>query len=193
MHIINLIILFFNLIFFVNIIKMFKRLALTSSKAVKLHHHHVNNNMAPPRQQRSLATVSEALKRSDSFMRFGNVTAKTPLAVAAGQILEMDGPLIVMDHDDKIIGIVTERDILRGALMGAQTTGENAHRMEPCNPSTSIKDALKQMKFGQVLPVSDPLSGRAVALLRKLDLLDVEKNMLHEKLESLAGIQIHDG
>jgi len=143
--------------------------------------------------RRPLSTVSEALRRSQSFSRYSEIKSSSSLSAAADQIVSTDSPLIVVGARNNVLGVVTEREILRGVKSGKSTVGDVAVSTRPCTPATTVAQALEAMQLSEFLPVIDPTSSVALGLLRKLDLLDLEKRFLEEKLDSMVEMHIHDG
>lgn len=91
-------------------------------------------------------------------------TSETNLAAAAMQMWNGDcGILPVIDNDDRVIGVITDRDICIAAAtnhqdivdikVGQVITGE----VQSCAPETNVRDALKIFEHARVrrLPVLD--------------------------------------
>ena len=111
--------------------------------------------------------------------------ASDSLAEAATRMWNAQtGSLLVMDGEN-LIGIVTERDLLR-----AVANGQNPHdvpvkevmRTEviTCGPQTTLKEAAKTMatKWIRHLPVVE--SGKVVGIISQRDLTGILAEALHE-------------
>src|SRR6476660_3604798 len=103
--------------------------------------------------------VAEVMTRSVQ-----SCTPETNLATAAMQMWDGDcGALPVVDDDDRVLGMITDRDICIAAAtnhqdiacikVGEVTTGE----VQSCAPETSVRDALRIFEQARVrrLPVVD--------------------------------------
>ena len=142
---------------------------------------------------RSLS-LGEALQRSESFCRRKpggdalRIDSGASLASAARHIVDAEQPLLVVTGD-RVVGVVTEREILRGAVRGATSVSDVFLPMQSITPNTPIHQALKLMVSADLLPVADPESGQT-SLLTRLDLLAVQHDLLKE---AIAESTIHDG
>jgi len=115
------------------------------------------------------------------------------LAEAAGKMWEQQtGSLLVMDGED-LVGIITERDILKAAAMSAQLHQTRISQvmskdLVTVGPGTSLREAAKVMadRWIRHLPVLD--GGRLVGILSQRDLAGVLAGALNEPeaLEALV-------
>ncbi|MFN2615079.1 MAG: cyclic nucleotide-binding/CBS domain-containing protein [Actinomycetota bacterium] len=94
------------------------------------------------------------------------------------------GSLLVMDGDS-MLGIVTERDLLRAVATGhdpAKVTLKDVMRTEviSCGPQTTLREAAKMMatRWIRHLPVLE--NGRCVGIVSQRDLVGVLAEALHE-------------
>ena len=137
-------------------------------------------------------SVADAIKRSESFSTYPAAAARridscATLSTAANLIVDAEQPLRVVTGD-RVVGVVTEREILRGAVRGATSVADVFIPIRSATPNTSLQQALSMMA-AELLPVADPVSGQT-SLLRKLDLLVAEHSILKDRL---AEAHIHDG
>ena len=115
------------------------------------------------------------------------------LAEAARKMWEQQtGSLLVMDGED-LVGIITERDILKAAAMSAQLHQTRISQvmskdLVTVGPGTSLREAAKVMadRWIRHLPVLD--GGRLVGILSQRDLAGVLAGALNEPeaLEALV-------
>jgi CBS domain-containing protein len=115
------------------------------------------------------------------------------LAEAARKMWEQQtGSLLVMDGED-LVGIITERDILKAAAMSAQLDQTRISQvmskdLVTVGPGTSLREAAKVMadRWIRHLPVLD--GGRLVGILSQRDLAGVLAGALNEPeaLEALV-------
>jgi len=144
---------------------------------------------AAPRLAHTVS-VADAIKRSESFAPSAaarRIDSCASLSTAANLIVDAEQPLLVVTGD-RVVGVVTEREILRGAVRGATSVADVFIPIRSATPSTSLQQALSMMA-AELLPVADPVSGQT-SLLRKLDLLVAEHGILKDRL---AEAHIHDG
>jgi len=97
---------------------------------------------------------------------------------------QQTGSLLVVDGED-LVGIVTERDILRAAATGtkldqARISEVMTKDLVTVNPGTSLREAAKVMadKWIRHLPVLD--NGKLVGVLSQRDLAGVLAGALNE-------------
>ncbi len=115
------------------------------------------------------------------------------LAEAARKMWEQQtGSLLVMDGED-LVGIVTERDVLKAAATGASLDDTRISQvmskdLVTVGPGTSLREAAKVMadRWIRHLPVLD--GGRLVGILSQRDLAGVLAGALNEPeaLEALV-------
>lgn len=115
------------------------------------------------------------------------------LAEAARKMWEQQtGSLLVMDGED-LVGIITERDVLKAAATGASLDGTRISQvmskdLVTVGPGTSLREAAKVMadRWIRHLPVVD--GGRLVGILSQRDLAGVLAGALNEPeaLEALV-------
>jgi CBS domain-containing protein len=111
--------------------------------------------------------------------------ADDTLAEAAARMWSAQtGSLLVMEGDH-MLGIVTERDLLRSVANGLNPTEvplKDVMRTEviTCGPQTSLKEAARVMatKWIRHLPVVE--GGRVVGILSQRDLTGMLAEALHE-------------
>jgi CBS domain-containing protein len=111
--------------------------------------------------------------------------ADDSLADAAAKMWQAQtGSLLVMDGE-RLVGIVTERDLLRTVAQGQDPTKTPLKDIMPTDvitigPETSIREAAKIMatKWIRHLPVIE--SGRVVGIISQRDLTGVLAEALHE-------------
>lgn len=107
------------------------------------------------------------------------------LAEAAGRMWEQQtGSLLVMDGE-RLLGIVTERDLLRVVAQGqdpAKVTLKDVMRTDviTIGPTTRLKEAAKVMatKWIRHLPVVE--EGKVVGIVSQRDLTGILAEALHE-------------
>lgn len=107
------------------------------------------------------------------------------LAEAAARMWNAQtGSLLVMDGDN-LIGIVTERDLLRAVANGqdpGKVTLKEVMRTDviTCGPQTTLKEAAKVMatRWIRHLPVVE--AGRVAGIVSQRDLVGVLAEALHE-------------
>lgn len=111
--------------------------------------------------------------------------ADDSLAEAAARMWNAQtGSLLVMDGEN-LLGIVTERDLLRAVANGQDPTKvalKDVMRTDviTCGPQTSLKEAAKVMatKWIRHLPIVE--SGRVVGIVSQRDLTGMLAEALHE-------------
>jgi predicted transcriptional regulator len=114
------------------------------------------------------------------------------LAEAARKMWEQQaGSLLVMDGD-QLVGIVTERDVLRGVASGlplADTRISDVMSKDPftVGPGTSLRECAKEMneRWIRHIPVMD--AGKVVGIVSQRDLAQVLADALQEP-ETLAQL-----
>jgi CBS domain-containing protein len=113
-------------------------------------------------------------------------SAQDTLAEAARKMWEQQtGSLLVVDDGSELIGIITERDILRAVATGVSldtaTVAEVMTKdLTTVGPGTSLREAAKLMATLWVrhLPVMD--GGRVVGIVSQRDLAGVLAEALNE-------------
>jgi len=107
-----------------------------------------------------------------------------PLALAAQKMWEQQtGSLLVMDGDE-LVGIVTERDVLRAVATGVDLSTSVSDMMTKdvatVAPGTSLREAAATMaeRWIRHLPVVD--GGRVVGVLSQRDLAGILSEALNE-------------
>ena len=111
--------------------------------------------------------------------------AEDSLAEAAARMWNAQtGSLLVMDGEN-LMGIVTERDLLRAVAQGQDPTAvplKDVMRTDliTCTPQTTLKEAAKIMatRWIRHLPVIE--SGKVVGIISQRDLTGILANALHE-------------
>ena len=98
---------------------------------------------------------------------------------------QQTGSLLVVDEDEELIGIVTERDVLRAVATGLALDHASVAEVmtkEPVTvgPGTSLREAAKLMaeKWIRHLPVVD--AGKVVGIISQRDLSGVLAEALNE-------------
>ncbi len=103
----------------------------------------------------------------------------TDLSHAARMMWENDcGVIPVVDHEDRVVGIVTDRDVCMSAyfqgrsLRELRATGCMGHDVATCRPSDSVAEVARVMAERKVrrIPVTDEL-GRLLGIISVGDLL----------------------
>ena len=127
--------------------------------------------------------VRDVLQMKDNT-RVLSIRRHEPITTAIGQLYENGvGVLVVLDEDDRIVGIVSERDIVRGlarAGAAALDTRVEAHMSRPlqtCRPGDEIRDVMERMTTFRIrhLPVVE--DGRLQGMV---SIGDVVKHRLRE-------------
>jgi CBS domain-containing protein len=123
-----------------------------------------------------------------------------PLAAAARKMWEQQtGSLLVMDGDE-LLGIVTERDVLKAAATGrpfdsTPVSEVMSKDLATVSPGTSLREAAALMaeRWIRHLPVVD--GGRVVGMLSQRDLVGVlagalnEPDALHQLVEASSLVR----
>ncbi len=119
-----------------------------------------------------MATVGDVM--STSLL---TVEASLPLAEAAKQMNERSvGAVLVLEHD-RVVGILTERDVLRAVALGTSSDADVGAWMtrgpETIEPTDSVAHAASMMIHGgfRHLPVVD--AGKPVGIVSIRDLMRV--------------------
>ncbi len=113
-------------------------------------------------------------------------SAGDTLAEAARKMwTQQTGSLLVVDESEDLMGIITERDILRAvgtgmALDGATVADVMSKDLTTVSPSTTLREAAKLMADNWIrhLPVVD--SGKVVGIISQRDLSGVLAEALNE-------------
>jgi CBS domain-containing protein len=106
---------------------------------------------------------------------FATVSPETSLAEAARHMIEIDtGAAAVLD-EGRLVGMISERDLLRHLSAGAASEALVADRMTShvltASPSTTLPEAMAMMVDGHFrhLPIVD--SGRIIGMISMRDLM----------------------
>lgn len=97
----------------------------------------------------------------------GDTVAQITATLAEHRI----GAVPVVDGDDRLVGIVSERDIVRGlAMHGAAALGMTAERMMTASPqvitlSTSVTQAMEMMTDGRFRHLPVVAGGKMIGLI----------------------------
>jgi CBS domain-containing protein len=107
------------------------------------------------------------------------VTPRATLAEVAREMRLEDSDSVAVINSDRLVGIITERDLVRAIADGVDPKQATAGVVMTPNPATVSADedvsvvALKMMRLGiRHLPVIDP-TGKAVGLLSARNLVAV--------------------
>jgi len=125
-------------------------------------------------------------------------TPETNLAAAAMQMWNGDcGVLPVVDNDDRVLGMITDRDIciaaatnhqdIAGIRVGEVTTGE----VQSCTPETSLRDALRIFEQARVrrLPVVDE-DKKLLGILSLSDIVVLAREGLDKKATDVSSADL---
>jgi len=111
--------------------------------------------------------------------RLVSVTPRATLAEVAREMRLEDSDSVAVINSDRLVGIITERDLVRAIADGVDPKQATAGVVMTPNPATVSADedvsvvALKMMRLGiRHLPVIDP-TGKAVGLLSARNLVAV--------------------
>jgi CBS domain-containing protein len=111
--------------------------------------------------------------------RLVSVTARATLAEVAREMRLEDSDSVAVLDGDRLVGIITERDLVRSIADGVDPKQATAGVVMTPNPATVAADedvsvvALKMMRLGiRHLPVVDP-SGKPVGVLSARNLVAV--------------------
>lgn len=96
------------------------------------------------------------------------------------------GVAAIVDENDSLIGILSERDITRGlaefgaGIVDVRVDQLMTRKIVSCDPETTIEDAMATMHDNGIrhLPVID--DGRLVAMVSIRDLVDVQAEALRK-------------
>lgn len=142
----------------------------------------------------TLMQVKEMLKakRADVITAKPTDTIDTLTHLLA---LEKIGAVVVAVGDKTVIGIISERDIIRGlavhgpSLLAMRITEIMTHDVLTCNLDDNIKDIMRRMTIRRIrhLPVVE--NNQLVGLIsigdivkNRLDLMELEANVLRDQL-----------
>jgi len=110
-------------------------------------------------------------------------------------VLEKIGAVVVAVGDKSVIGIISERDVVRGLaqhgsdLLAMRVTEIMTHDVLTCNLDDNIKDIMRRMTLRHIrhLPVVE--KNQLVGLIsigdivkNRLDLMELEANVLRDQL-----------
>jgi arabinose-5-phosphate isomerase len=123
--------------------------------------------------------------RVSDLMRSGNALPRVPLAASWSEVLQVitDGGLgatVVLDEDDRLLGIVTDGDVRRALQRSdpsSLTSSSAAELMTPdpvaVSPDTLVYVALQQMedRASQISTMPAVENGRCVGMVRLHDLV----------------------
>jgi CBS domain-containing protein len=139
-----------------------------------------------------MASVGELQKLTDSRFNVLTIAPDATVLLAAQKLRNHRvGCLVVVDEDNHLLGVLSERDIVQRAVAerldpSATSVGEiMTDRVIACSPNASLEDAHKLMSENNIrhLPI---LKGRTpLALISSRDLL------VHrlQEVQNLAGHQ----
>jgi CBS domain-containing protein len=139
-----------------------------------------------------MATVAELQKLTDSRFNVLTISPDATVLLAAQKLRNHRvGCLVVVDEDNHLLGVLSERDIVQRAVAerldpSATSVGEiMTDRVIACSPGASLEDAHKLMSENNIrhLPI---LKGSVpLALISSRDLL------IHrlQEMQNLAGRQ----
>jgi CBS domain-containing protein len=122
----------------------------------------VDRTLAQTRKGRTMSTVAAVLKHKGYQVTTVEPTA-TVAAVASVLAERRIGAVLVLDTAEQLLGIVSERDIVRGlAANGARTLEMTAGQLmtravQVVHPDTTVDQAMQMMTAGRFrhLPVFD--------------------------------------
>jgi CBS domain-containing protein len=142
-----------------------------------------------PRRSHKLSTKTKDLMEVPPVV----VTEDATVDEAAGIMWEKNiGSVIVVDESGKMVGIVTERDMLFAVTKGL--TGKSVPVMSitsktdlKATPTQSIATAVETMRKGGVrhLPVLDK-DGRPMGMISMRDALDITGPILKQVLHTIS-------
>ena len=131
----------------------------------------------------------------------GPVTPDSPMLDANMLMSEHHvGALAVVDENNHLVGIISERDVARGlceygiAIVDKSVGAMMTSNVISCNPTTDVRDATAMMVQNGIrhLPVQD--NGRALTVLSirdivatRLETLEVDNESLRAQLEEMIA------
>jgi CBS domain-containing protein len=138
-------------------------------------------------QTKSIGRTAEGIRpRHLSEERVRHITRHGPMTVASGSPLRAaiermqaaGGDCVLVLGDGKLVGIITERDVLNRVLGEAADLGGAVDAVMTADPKTidpeaSVREAMERMESGgyRNLPLVTK-DGRVVGVLRQQDILD---------------------
>ena len=106
---------------------------------------------------------------------FATVSPEMSIAEAARQMIEIDTGAAVVIHEGSLLGMISERDLLRylsaGAEHGATVSDRMTRHVLTATASTTLPEAMAMMVDGHFrhLPIVD--SGRVIGMISMRDLM----------------------
>lgn len=106
---------------------------------------------------------------------FAVVAPDQPLAEASRRMIELDTGAAVVIEDDRLIGVISERDLLRHLSVGADPAALVTDRMTrhvlTVGPHTTLPEAMAMMVDGHFrhLPIVE--RGRVIGMISMRDLM----------------------
>jgi CBS domain-containing protein len=107
---------------------------------------------------------------------FATVTPELSVADAARRMIEIDtGAAVVLDDGGQLVGVISERDLLRHISAGADPTASVAERMTrhvlTASPETTMPEAMALMVDGHFRHLPVLSDGRVIGMISMRDLM----------------------
>lgn len=140
-------------------------------------------------------TIAAILKHKGHAVFAIEPTATVP-EISAKLTENRIGAVLVMDRADQVLGIVSERDIVRGITQnGGRTMEMTAGQLMTCvihlaHPEMTIEDAMRKMTLGRIrhLPVMN--DGAVVGMV---SIGDVVKSVIMTKEAEVDSLRAYIG
>ncbi len=141
--------------------------------------------------------LQQVLDRKRS--RVITVSSDTPVTDISKRLSTQNvGAVFVSDQNDRVVGILSERDIIR-AISTHGSDAINLHASElmvreliTCTPDISFHDAIELMSANAIRHIPVVSDGKAVGMISARDILDVQRELLIEEVQEQKRLASKD-